>query len=47
MVEGVGNYIILAFRALAISRLHIAQAEKDLVDGFFEDVFHGYSPSTA
>ena len=40
MVQGVGNHIILAFRAVAISRLQFAEAEEDFVNGFFEDVLH-------
>lgn len=40
MVEGVRNHIILAFRAVAISRLQIAEAEEDFVHGFFEKVLH-------
>ena len=40
MVQGVGNHIILAFRAVTISRLQIAEAKKDFVHGFFEEILH-------
>jgi hypothetical protein len=36
MVEGVRDHIILAFRAVTISRLQIAEAEKDFMHGFFD-----------
>jgi hypothetical protein len=41
MVQRMRDHIILAFRTVAISRLKVAQAEKDLVYGFFENVLHG------
>jgi hypothetical protein len=40
MVQGMRDHIILAFRAVAISRLQIAEAEKYFVHGFFEEVLH-------
>jgi hypothetical protein len=40
MVQRVRNHIILTFRTVAISRLQVAKAEKDLVHGFFESVLH-------
>ena len=40
MVQGVRDYIILAFRAVAISRLQVAEAEKDFMHGFFEEILH-------
>jgi hypothetical protein len=41
MVECMRNHIILALRAVAISRLQVAESEEDFVDGFFENVLHG------
>ena len=46
MVQCVRNHIILAFRAVTISRLQVAKAEEDFVDGFFENVLHGYPRTT-
>lgn len=40
MVQRMRNHIILAFRAMAISRLQIAEAAKYFLDGFFEEVLH-------
>ena len=40
MVQRMRDYIILALRAVAISRLQIAESEEHFVDGFFEDVLH-------
>jgi hypothetical protein len=40
MVQRMRDYIILALRAVAISRLEVAEAVEDFVDGFFEDVLH-------
>lgn len=40
MVQGVRNHVILAFRAVAISRLQVAKAEKHFIHGFFEEILH-------
>ena len=40
MVQGMRNHIILAFRAVTISRLQIAEAEEYFVHGFFEEILH-------
>ena len=40
MVQRVRDHIILAFRAVAISRLQIAESAKNFVNGFFENVLH-------
>ena len=40
MVQGMRDHIILAFRAVAISRLQVAKAEKNFMHGFFEEILH-------
>jgi len=42
MVQRVRDHVILAMRAVAISRLHVPQAVEHFVNRFFEGVWHGY-----
>ena len=42
MVQRVRDYVILAMRAVAISRLHVPQAVEHFQNRFFDGVWHGY-----
>ena len=40
MVQGVRDHIILAFRAVTISRLQVPESDEHFLNGFFEKVLH-------